>query len=156
MSQPQTQPYGDDEHELLMDAAATVLLATVAAHRSGPVAYFSEMTAAGTFLYEARERYPDNPLVQELYSRHEESEVRVDNDEPAGDITKATLEQDIERIGRVLRRDEVGMEFRSFLFELAERVAKASRTGWFGPRISEGEAAFLGDLRRKLGLEEDG
>ena len=152
MDQVNEQPYGDDEHELLMEAAATVLLATVAADRSGPVAYFSEMTAAGTFLYEARERYPNNPLVQELYRRHEESEVRVESDEPAGDITKETLQRDIERIGRVLRRDEVGMEFRRFLLELAERVAGAARSGWFGPRISEGEAAFLADLRRKLGL----
>lgn len=152
MNQVDRQPYEDDEHELLMEAAATVLLATVAADRSGPVAYFSEMTAAGTFLYEARERYPNNPLVQELYRRHEESEVRVEGDEPAGDITKETLRRDIERIDGVLRRDEVGMEFRSFLFELAERVARASRTGWFGPRLSEGEQAFLSELRQKLGL----
>lgn len=154
MNQVERQAYGDDEHELLMEAAATVLLATVAADRSGPVAYFSEMTAAGTFLYEARERYPDNPLVQDLYRRHEETEVTVDGEGRAGEVTKETLERDIERIDSVLRRDEVGMEFRRFLFELAERVAKASRTGWFGPRISQDEAEFLSELRQKLGLAE--
>ncbi|HEX7004076.1 MAG TPA: hypothetical protein VF168_07805 [Trueperaceae bacterium] len=154
MNQVNSEPYGDDDHELLMEAAATVLLATVAADRSGPVAYFSEMTAAGTFLYEARERYPDNPLVQELFRRHEGSELRVEEDEPGGAITKETLHRDIERIEAVLRRDEVGMEFRRFLFELAQRVARASRSGWFGPRISEGEAAFLAELRGTLGLVE--
>lgn len=152
MTRAERALYDDDEHELLMNAAATVLLATVAADRSGPVAYFSEMTAAGTFLYEARERYPNNPLVQELYRRHEESELRVESDEPAGDVTKESLLRDIERVGEILRRDEVGMEFRRFLLELAERVAKASRSGWFGPRVSEEEKAFLADLRRKLDL----
>ncbi|MEX2536638.1 MAG: hypothetical protein WD273_13665 [Trueperaceae bacterium] len=152
MNQLESHEYDDDEHTLLMDAAATVLLATVAADRSGPVAYFAEMTAAGTFLYEARERYPNNPLVQELYRRHEESEVAVDDEQSSSQVTKETLQRDIDRVGSILRRDEHGLEFRRFLFELAERVAKASRAGWFGPRISEGEAIFLTDLRQRLGL----
>jgi hypothetical protein len=140
--------YAKDEHELLMDAAATVLLATVAADRSGPVAYFSEMTAAGTFLFEARKRYRDNALVNDLYQRHQERDTAVTTEE----VTRETLLRDIDRISALLRRDEEGMEFRRFLYDLAVRVAKASRTGWFGPRVSSQEARFLADLRQRLGL----
>lgn len=142
--------YNDEERELLMDAAATVLLATVAADRSGPVAYFAEMTAAGTFLYEARDRYRHNALVQELYARHEERTVAVESES----VTQETLLHDIDRIATLLRRDEEGMGFRRFLLDLAERVAKASRSGWFGPRVSEEEARFLAALRDRLGLPE--
>jgi hypothetical protein len=148
MSDDRAGRYDEDEHELLMDAAAKVLLATVAADRSGPVAYFSEMTAAGTFLFEAHKRYRDNALVKELYERHQVPDSAVTTEE----VTRESLLRDIDRISALLRRDEEGMEFRRFLHELAERVAKASRTGWFGPRVSSEEAAFLADLRRRLGL----
>lgn len=150
MSEQDARPYGDEERDILLNAAATVLLATVAADRSGPVAYFAEMTAAGTFLYDARERYRDNALVQELYARHEEEPLPEDP-EP---VTRETLQQDIDRIASILRRDQEGMGFRQFLLELAERVARASRTGWFGPRVSKEEADFLADLRLRLGLPE--
>jgi hypothetical protein len=149
--------YSYEEHEMLMDAAAKVLLATVAADRSGPVAYFAEMTAAGTFLYDARKRYRDNPLVQELYRRQESGDL---TSVPAAadasvDVSRETLLRDIGRIGEVLRRDDAGMGFRRFLMELAERVAKASRGVWFGSRISAGEAAYLADLRSRLGLPQE-
>jgi hypothetical protein len=140
--------YDEDEHDLLMDAAAKVLLATVAADRSGPVAYFSEMTAAGTFLFEARKRYRDNALVNDLYRRQQERDTAV----TAEEVTRESLLRDIDRISALLRKDEEGMEFRRFLYDLAVRVAKASRTGWFGPRVSSEEAAFLADLRRRLDL----
>lgn len=148
MHEPVDNQYSDADRDLLLDAAATVLLATVAAERSGPVAYFAEMTAAGTFLYEARDRYRDNALVQELYARHSEKSV----DLSAESVTRESLMLDIDRIAKVLRRDAEGMEFRRFLLELAERVARASRTGWFGPRVSDAEARFLLELRDRLGL----
>lgn len=151
MNEIEGRDYAQDDHDLLMDAAATVLLATVAAERSGPVAYFSEMTAAGTFLYEARERYADNRLVQELFRRQEDREVA----EEQGRVTQETLLRDIDRIDSVLRRDREGLEFRRFLLELAEKVAKASRSGWFGPRISASEEAFLGELRQRFGLQDE-
>lgn len=150
MGEPDIEYRGEDL-DLLMNAAATVLLATVAAERSGPIAYFAEMTAAGTFLYDARRRYRHNRLIQELYRRHEETEVIDVSEEP---VTKETLLRDIDRVDELLGRDEEGMEFRSFLLELAERVARASRSGWFGRRVSEREAEFLTDLRRRLGLLE--
>jgi hypothetical protein len=149
--------YSYEEHEMLMDAAAKVLLATVAADRSGPVAYFAEMTAAGTFLYDARKRYRDNPLVQELYRRQESPDAADlgGADDSTENVSRETLLRDIGRIGEVLRRDDAGMGFRHFLMELAERVAKASRGVWFGSRISAGEAAYLADLQARLGLTEE-
>jgi hypothetical protein len=149
MSDEYRNGYSHEEHELLMDAAATVLLATVAADRSGPVAYFSEMTAAGTFLYDAQRRYRQNRLVQELYARQQEREIPAEQ----GQVTRESLLRDIDRVAAVLRRDTEGMEFRRFLIELAERTAKASRNWWFGPRVSAEEAAFLADLRRRLAVD---
>lgn len=150
MTDANSSDYNQEEHERLMNAAASVLLATVAADRSGPVAYFEEMTAAGTYLYDARNRFADNALVQELYRRNLETRVTEESDA----VTSESLLQEIDRVNETLRRDQEGMEFRRFLMELAQHVAKASRSGWFGPRISEEEKSFLAELSRRLGLEE--
>ena len=64
------------------------------------------MTAAGTFLYEARERYPGNALVEELYQRNQE--LSLDEDE--GRVTREMLLERISEVDSVLRRDEEGLE----------------------------------------------
>lgn len=141
--------YTDDQLGLLMDAAAEVLIAAVAAERTGPIAYFREILAAGRYLYDARRRYADNALVQGLFQHTEERSVDLDV------VTKEGLLEHIAQVAGIVHDDAEGAEFKRFLFELAERVARASREGLFGRRLSADESDFLADLRGRLRLPED-
>lgn len=141
--------YSDEERALLLDAAAEVLIAAVAAERTGPVGYFREILAAGRYLYDARRRYRDNALVQELFGRAEERSVELD------EVTREKLLEHIARVGAIVHDDDEGREFKRFLLELAERVAEASRSGLFGRRLSSNEAVFLDELKERLQLGTD-
>jgi len=150
MNSEEMHGYTREEYDLLMDATAAVLLASTSADSTGPAAYFEEMTAAGTYLYDARNLYPENRLIAQL----QELPATADSvDAEGGKITRDQLLARIGEAARVLRTDQEGMEFREFLFGLAEKIARASRSSWFGPRISEEEAAFLEKLREVLGVE---
>lgn len=140
--------YLEPDRTRLMDAAAEVLLAAVAADRTGPIAYFREIMAAGRYLYDARRSYRDNALVQELFAHTEEREVDLD------EVTQDRLLARIDEVGRILADDDEAHEFKKFLVELAERVVSASRQGLFGRKITENELAFLEELRRRLRFEE--
>lgn len=139
--------YTPEERRRILDAAAEVLLAAVASERSGPLAYFREMTAAGTFLFDARKRYADNRLVQQLFEHRPDAEVRLD------EVNEETLLEEVGRVGRTLRDDAEGRGFRRFLVELAERVVRA-HGGLFGNRVGERERAFLAELKRRLDYHE--
>jgi len=141
--------YSEEQRALLLDAAAEVLVAAVAAERTGPINYFREILAAGRYLYDARRRYRDNALVQDLFNHAEDLGVDLD------EVTREKLLARIEQVGSIVHDDEEGMEFKRFLWELAERVAEASRNGLLGRRLSQNEAAFLEELRGRLRLPEE-
>lgn len=139
--------YSDDQRALLLDAAAEVLIAAVAAERTGPIGYFREILAAGRYLYDARRRYRDNALVQQLFSHAEERSVDLD------EVTREKLLSRLAEVGEIVHDDDEGREFKRFLLELAERVAEASRSGLFGRRLSSNETVFLEELKQRLGLD---
>jgi hypothetical protein len=140
--------YTGEQRALLLDAAAEVLVAAVAAERTGPIQYFREIMAAGRYLYDARRRYRDNALVQDLFSHAEERNVDLD------EVTREKLLKRIEEVGSIVHDDAEGTEFKRFLLELAERVAEASRSGLFGRRLSPNETVFLDQLKERLGLPD--
>lgn len=139
--------YPEPDRTRLLDAAAEVLLATVASDRTGVIGYFREIMAAGRYLYDAQRRYAHNELVQELFSRTDERTLPNENADAT--LTRERLLDRLEEIGRILSDDDEAEEFKRFLYELAEQVARASG-GLFAPRVSEDEAAFLAELKRLL------
>lgn len=146
-----SQTYSQSDRDRLLSAAAEVLLATVAADRTGVIGYFREIMAAGRYLYDAQRRYADNALVQELFSYTESgnhaAETKAGNDEVP--LTRERLLANLAEVGDLLHDDVEADQFKLFLFELAQRVARASGRP-FGPRVTEDEAAFLAELRRLL------
>lgn len=138
--------YDEEQRGRLIDAASEVLVAAVAAEPTGPIAYFREVLAAGRYLYDARRKYAQNALVQQVFRRSEDRPVELEQ------VTRESLLQSIREVGATVRDDEEGREFKTFLFELAQRIARASRSGWFGPRVAKDEATFLSELRSALGL----
>lgn len=132
----------------LLDAAAEVLLATVTADRTGVIAYYREVMAAGRYLYDAQRRYAHNALISDLFDHTSSEGEREGDDEP---LTKERLLARLAEVGEALHDDDEAAEFKTFLFELAERVAKAS--GGFWGSISDDEAAFLAELKRLLKMQ---
>lgn len=144
--------YTDDERTRLFDAAAEVLLATVAADRTGPLAYFREVLAAGRYLYDAQREYAHNRLVQQLFTYQDERTPKEGDERP---LTHDRLLGRLSEVGEIVKDDEEGREFKRFLFDLALHIARASG-GIFGSRISDDEAAFLRELRERLRMPEEG
>ncbi len=144
--------YPEPDRTRLLDAAAEVLLATVAADRTGLVGYFREIMAAGRYLYDAQRRFEHNRLVQELFAHQETRELPAE--EARGTLTRERLLERLDEIGQILGDDDEAEEFKTFLFELAEHVARASG-GLFQPRVSEDEKAFLAELRRLLRMRPE-
>lgn len=142
--------YDEAQRQRLIDAASEVLVAAVAAEPSGPIAYFREVLAAGRYLYDARRQYADNALVQQLFAHTEERPVELET------VTRQSLLASITEVGAIVHDDDEGREFKDFLVALAERIARASRGGLFGRRITDDEAAFLADLRAALEMSAAG
>ncbi len=142
--------YPPDVKGRLLDAAAEVLLATVAADRTGVIAYYREVLAAGRYLYDAQRKYAHNELVMALFAHTEASEAREGDDKP---MTRERLLQRLAEVGDLLADDEEAREFKRFLFDLAVHVAKAAG-GPFRRGISEDEASFLAELERLLRMRD--
>lgn len=138
--------YSDDQLDVLMEAAAAVLMAAVTADRTGPIAYLREMMAGGSYIYEARRRYADNALVQALFEGKMNEEVHT------VDGSHQALLDDISLANSILEHDDEGREFRTFLYGLAERVVESARIRWFGPKVTDAEEEFLAELRKRLEL----
>jgi len=133
----------------LLDAAAEVLLATVAADRTGIVGYFREVLAAGRYLYDAERKYAHNALVSALFTRTQAGEGPTD-DAP---LTRERLLARLGEVGELVRDDDEGREFKRFLFDLAVHVSRASGAP-FRPRVSTDEAGFLAQLRALLRMPD--
>ena len=142
--------YSESDRHRLLDAAAEVVLATVTADRTGPVAYFREMMAAGRYLYDAERRYAANSLVQSLLSGAHDPEPGEGERQP---LPRESLLERISEVGSIVLNDEEGVGFKRFLFELAEHIAKASGPA-FSSRISMDEQEFLTELRARLNFPE--
>lgn len=141
--------YPEATRDSLLDAAAEVLLATVASDRTGIVAYYREILAAGRYLYNAQRKYAHNGLVSALFQRTEAPDHTA-SEEP---LTRERLLMRLAEVGELVKDDAEGNEFKVFLYDLARHVSRASG-GLFRPRVSAGEAEFLAELRRLLKMPE--
>lgn len=142
--------YSESDRQRLLHAAAEVVLATVTADRTGVVAYFREMMAAGRYLYDAGQRYADNELVQELIAGTEQPDT-PENEKKT--LPRERLLERISEIGDIVHDDDEGRGFKEFLYGLAEHIARASGN-LFTSRISMDEQEFLSELRTRLRMPE--
>lgn len=142
--------YDAAEQQRLIDAAAEVLLATVAADRTGVIDYYREIMAAGRYLYDAQRQYAHNQLVQQVLEHQNGPTALQANNQP---LTRERLLERLTEIGNIVNDDAEGLEFKQFLYDLARYVARASGNIFTG-RVSADEAVFLADLRERLRLPE--
>lgn len=140
-----------EQLDVLLQLPALIIGATMKADRTGFLNGFREANAGAQFIDGAVERYKDNVVVLELIANMErEHELPDDLDEITPDVVYSHLEH----VKAMLAGSPYAHGFFMFVYELAEAVANATGGGWFGggEKITEGEAAFLEDLRAQLGL----
>ncbi len=125
-----------------------------------------EAKAMAEEVTDAAKKYPDNAIIQSLFSqtavdqlRTEESfKVEVDSEEmqPAFAVNTAIckIEQALAILVDKATPTEI-QEYKTFIYACAERVANAAGSGLFGtgsPKVSKKEAIALTKLREALGL----
>jgi len=111
----------------------------------------------------AAQKYPDNNIIQGLFSsekstRDNITKVKINPEEMKPEIA---VDSAITKINEALsilnakNTPEEVQEFKEFLYHTAEVVANAAGSGIFGtgtPKVSEEEAAALVKLKAALGV----
>lgn len=115
-----------------------------------------EAGAIGGFIAETGQRYEGNPLMSSLVSAIQGDEgmnILKNIDLKTLDVSDV-LNQVGNLDGVLASAGEEAAPIKSFIVELAEKVASAAGEGLFGSgdKVSAEEQTFLADLRAKLGV----
>ena len=166
-------------------AATDLILATSATAFTGMSVIFAEFNVVSTVLevitfaqevFNAREKYPHNSLIQAMTSSFgksiKEKTVTDSTDSEESDVISPVQEQlekkdpatlvdfTMDLLGNVFDglkskvSPEELQEFKQFLYELGESIANAAGEGVFGTgtKISEQETKVLNRLKSVLGI----
>jgi hypothetical protein len=168
-----------EELAVLNRTPTAVALAAAYAEQDGPVSFARELQAGLTAAEEAAAAFPDNAVIQLLAaSMHEVDEEDYDTtpdpdqpgDEPTAEAQEVVEERSPQR-SRASSLDlaaqslaimqeratlEEMVEFKHWLFAIADQVTIATRSGGFlgfgGQQVGEGEREYLEELRQVLEL----
>lgn len=146
--------FSTDEWKLLLD---TLLLPGLAIMQLGfgVVSSYKEFKAMILTVVSAKERYPDNGLIQAIAAEMEATEPK-DSSEGAA---LGSLDETLEKLRGVVALVEArapgdAAGYKAFLYEIASATASAAGSGFLGtgPKVSDEEAGVLSQLKGALGL----
>lgn len=156
--------FTEDEWKVLSDAPLAVGAAVVAAAPSGIIGNIKEGIALVNCMINAARRHPHNQLIQEVVPKG----VSREQIDVWTKVVRAMMQQsDTERLidAGVMACQKVAMilqnkadpqeadEFKRWLLEVGESVARAAREGGnVGPDISPQEAQLLSMMASALGV----
>ena len=109
--------------------------------------------ASVKYIRQAKDTYRGNPIVEGAIDRiaHQRGkpEAMVDVKELDSDLVMTKVD---EMMPLLEAEGEHGAQARAFIYALAETMVGASGSGFMGtgPRVNEGEARFLADLKAHL------
>lgn len=163
MSDTPLTPLTTDE---IAQLAAAVLISGMAVSMvdMGIVSSAIEAAAMGQEIATASERYPDNPIIQSLFSAAAVKRAKDDAtfriqltpEEVKPEVIVETAIAHIQRALGILQAkaspDHI-QDYKEFLYACAEQVAKAAGSGLFGTgsqKVSDAEAAALAQLKAAL------
>jgi hypothetical protein len=135
-----------EEWKLILEGPPSAGLIVVSAQRGGT---FREAFAIGKAYAEARKQHGDSELLDEIVAA-----------KPERDHTRYHSQDELKRAGLQHLRDGVALleqkatpgevdDYRRFVLDLAERVAKAHREG--DQQVSDAERAAIGEISTSLG-----
>ena len=138
--------FNAEEWSVVAGAPLLSAMMVIAAGRGGSV---RESVAVARAYAEAREQH-DGELMRELLATPPASSVqRPASSEGVGDQATAALREAIAILDRVATEDEV-IEYKRFVFSLAESAARAHKEGGFlgigGQEVSAEEQAALDEI----------
>src|SRR5918997_4246306 len=138
--------FNAEEWAVVAGAPLMAAMMVIAADRGGSV---RESVAVARAYAEAREQY-DGELMSALLATPPATAVkRPDSSDDLRDQATATLREAVAILERIGTEDEV-VEYKRFVFSLAESVAHAHKEGGFlgvgGQEVSAGEQAALDEI----------
>ena len=138
--------FNAEEWAVVAGAPLMAAMMVIAADRGGSV---RESVAVARAYAEAREQY-DGELMSALLATPPATAVkRPDSSDDLRDQASATLREAVGILERVGTEDEV-IEYKRFVFAIAESVARAHKEGGFlgvgGKEVSEPEQAALDEI----------
>lgn len=139
----------DDAHRELMELPVLIIGMMMNVDGPGFLKGWREASAGLNYFGTALERFNNNAAVLRVLAYMEQ--------ELPGDIGAIDYDDVLARVDRIdtlLAGTPDAPGYKQFIYELAETVASASGAGLFGrgPKVSEREAAFLAELRARLGI----
>ncbi len=171
--------FSPEDLAILNRTPTAVALAAAYADRDGPVSLVKEMRAGLTAAREAAFAFPDNEVIQLLAESMQEVDEETDDSTPdpdqAGDLPggeevveerspKRSQEASLALAAQSMAIMQAGatieefVQFKHWLYAIAEQVALATKSGGFlgfgGTQVGEGEQAYLARLREVLELSE--
>lgn len=150
--------YTAEQKARLMELPEDVVVATMLSDTSGPIGELRERFAGMKAIGEIQQTYPHNALIQsiprESYLKQALAEL-VPSSEMDRATSRMTVEQRIDEACSLLSNDAEAQEFKSFLINIAQKVAEAAGSSWTGggtQRVSQAEAEYIEALKNKLGV----
>jgi uncharacterized protein (DUF1697 family) len=153
--------------EELLKIAGGVMISgmAVAMVDAGIVSTAIEASAMAKEIAGAAKKYPNNAVIQTLFSEEAIKKAKADNPAPIEikatdmkpDTAVATATTKINEALAILTQKatpEDVQQYKEFIYACADRVANAAGSGLFGSgiKVSEKEAAALSTLKGVLGL----
>jgi hypothetical protein len=117
---------------------------------TGFFSYWREMGAAQSFLRRSQGKY--NALVDRVIEKLIEAKEKNETLDDFSHVALEEIEEHLEYTYDLMFDHPDGAGYMRFLYDLAEAVAAASGTGWFGAgsKITEKEANILRVIQEKL------
>ena len=148
--------YTDDEWKLLMSSPTLVGMGVSLAD-FGLVSFAKEFTALIRAVIGAKEKYPNNQLVQALVAEFEKKDTGAEPPAPDEKKSQDDMLGDIRKVAALVDSKAGADEargFKVFLVDLSETVANASGEGFlgFGEKVSDKERDYLQKLRSTLAV----
>lgn len=166
--------FSPDDLAILNSTPTAVAMGAAYANRDGAWSLAKEMQAGLTAAQEAAFAFPDNDLIQFLAAAMQESELSDyspettdgddDDDENiveerspslSGDTAIELAAQSMDIMNRTATLEET-VQFKHWLYAIAEQVALATKSGGFlgfgGTQVGEGERSFLQQLSDAIGM----
>ncbi|MCC6791515.1 MAG: hypothetical protein IT336_07525 [Thermomicrobiales bacterium] len=159
--------FSAEEWSLLKELPFKVIFAAVVVDVRGPVGAASkEMEDAAKRLVKgATEHYPENDLIigilrDVVAEAADDEQIALDDEEArqATIVEALALSERATALLSDLAEPHLGAEYRQWIFDAAQAATASTHSGGFlgigAERVSDGEEAFLAQLRVALGLEQ--
>ena len=170
--------FSPEDLAILNRTPTAVAIAAANAQQDGPLGLMREMRAGLTAAREAAFAFPDNEIIQLLAAamqeddEEDETDDDLDGHQPGDDPgVEAVVEERNPARSQEIAIDLAGqamtimettatleetVQFKHWLYAIADQVTLASRSGGFlgfgGTQVAAGEKTYLANLRAALGI----